>query len=65
VLIVGLRGLGPSFGISCANQKNPTLPALSAKTRVAQAAVSPEAVLGDARTMFLHPEGYVICFLQT
>lgn len=54
------------FRVSCVNEKNPKLPALSATTHVAQAVVSPRVVLGDARTKLLHQEGYVMwlrCFL--
>ena len=57
---VGLRGLGPRFRVSCANKQNPTLLALSATTHVAQDVVSHEAVLGDARTSLLHPQGYMM-----
>lgn len=57
---VGLRGLGPRFRVSCANQQNPTLLALSETTHVAPAVVPLVAVLGDARTRLLHPEGYVM-----
>lgn len=56
LLLVGLRGLlGPRFKVSCINQQNPTLLALLVTTRIAQAIVSPKAVLGDARTRLLHP----------
>lgn len=56
----GSRGLGPRFRFSRANQQNSTLPTLSEIVHVAQVVVSPEAVLGDARTRLLHPKGYVM-----
>jgi len=58
--IFWLRGSWPRFRVSCTNQQNPTLLALSATTRVPQATVSLEAIWGDARTKFLHPETSVM-----
>lgn len=53
IVIVGLRGPGPKFRVSCTNQKNPTLPTLSATIFLAQTTVSLEAVLGDSRARFM------------
>ena len=64
MITIVLRGLGPRFRVSCTNQQIPTLLALSTTTHVAQDEVSPEVVLGDARTKFMYSEDYVMCFCQ-
>jgi len=53
---VGLRGTHPGSELVAPTKINPTLLALSATTHVAKAAVSPEAVWGDAETKFPNPE---------
>jgi len=65
ILLLALRGLGPKFRVSCANQQNPTLLAILATTRVVQVVVSLKAVLGDSITRFLHPKDYVMCLCYT
>lgn len=61
-LCVGLSRLGPRFRVSFTKKQNPTLPNLLVTTRVVQVVISPEALLGDVRTRFMHLEDYVMCF---